>query len=203
MTIQPPFRLEADTPRPADRSNPGLRQWMQLMDSGPDARMRLMRMCAIANMMLHFINHELYTAACEVRRRLTSQAPDNPLVRRLPKHTFPSDVLDAFGKWPTVFSHATITSNFTNLPIHRPRANTAFEVLVHTGGPSSEIDLPDIGARLKYAGGTVIVLCGGLLRRSKKAFGEQSEWAFSLNESVFKLAGVDVPRWSYIPPDAA
>ncbi|KAI0091892.1 hypothetical protein BDY19DRAFT_927286 [Irpex rosettiformis] len=153
-------------------------------------------MCTIPNLLFHLIHHKLYVAACEVRRKalLNPHCIFSSTIQ-------PADALHAFSRWPTAFNAMTLTSNTTYTPTHRPRTDTSFEVLVHTGGWSSEFELPDIGARMKYGSGTVVVLCGGLLQRSKKTFGEQVEWAFTMNEFMFERTGTDMPRWSYLPPD--
>ena len=158
------------------------------------AKQRLERICAIPNVIFHLVHHELYVAAYDVRQKVLL----NP--RNLLDPTDqPADVLRAFSHWPTVFTTTTLTSNITSTPVHRPRSDVGFEVLVHTGGWNSELELPDIGARLKYDSGTIILLCGGLLQRSRKTFGEQVEWAFTVDEFLFKNVGLDMPRWSHAP----
>ena len=101
--------------------------------------------------------------------------------------------------WASVWSGCALIVNHTT-PIHRDWGATAssYDLLVSAGTHSHcYLDLPDIGARLRYLPGTGIFISEKVLRHQVDEWlgGERICGAYFMKDAVHDRLGVARPSW--------
>jgi len=101
--------------------------------------------------------------------------------------------------WPSVFTGMQIIANRTTLP-HRDRggAPTHYDLLLSVGTHGkAELHLPEFGARLSYAPGTIIVLGGKVFLHEVDGWedGERVCVAHMMKDDVHDRLKVMRPPW--------
>jgi hypothetical protein len=104
--------------------------------------------------------------------------------------------------WPSVFTGMQIIANQTTPP-HRDRggAPTHYDLLLSVGTHvKAELHLPEFGARLSYAPGTIIELCGKVFLHGVEDWegGERVCVAHMMKDDVHERLGVMRPPWPQI-----
>jgi hypothetical protein len=101
--------------------------------------------------------------------------------------------------WPSAFGGLGIISNRTT-PDHRDVGGCYpwYDILVAAGNYNEAfLDIKDLGTRLTYNPGTVVAICGKLLRHGVKdwAGGERLCYAHYLRGNVAHRLHMDIPHW--------
>jgi hypothetical protein len=106
---------------------------------------------------------------------------------------------DIVKQWPCVFSGIEVISNRVT-PLHRdPKAApTMYDFLVSAGNHQEAwLDLPDVNAKLAYNPGTVVAVCGRVLRHGVEKWigGERICFAHFIRDAVHQRLGLPRPDW--------
>ena len=117
-------------------------------------------------------------------------------MRKMGKEADPGDVLQL---WYSVFNGVQIISN-RETPVHRDH-NSRWEWydLLTTVGPyqNTVLEFPGLGLRFEYETGTVLGVCGRLIRHGvSEADGERVCVAYFMRENVQKRLGTKYANWS-------
>jgi hypothetical protein len=102
------------------------------------------------------------------------------------------------GIWISVFNAVQILSN-RETPRHRDRSFPPWYDILTTVGPyhSAMFELPGIGLRFPYHSGTIICLCGRILRHGvSEADGDRVCLAYYMRENVQRRLGSTFAGWS-------
>jgi RNA polymerase subunit RPABC4/transcription elongation factor Spt4 len=138
---------------------------------------------AFFSAVLRVIHPELYALGQSTMERLAGRA----------------DLLEVLEIWSLVFNGLQAISN-RECPIHRDtKSRSEWYDLLATIGPyrSAVFEIPGVGVRLAYPSGTVIGLCGRLLRHGVSAAdGEHICIAQYMRENVQKRVGTMSAGWS-------
>lgn len=119
-------------------------------------------------------------------------------IKRLPSHC---DDAEALNWWYSLFNGVQIISN-RETPLHRDNGTQLpwLDVLA-TVGPyrGGTFHLPGIGLDLKYSSGTVIGLCGRLLRHGVSGVdGERICVAYFMRSNVQQRVDTKLAQWGYL-----
>lgn len=105
---------------------------------------------------------------------------------------------DAIKQWSCAFSALQVISN-RQTPRHRDigAPKSCYDLLATTGNyTSAHFEFTNIGVNVPYRPGTVIALCGRVLRHAVSPFrGERTVHAYFMKESVLKFAGEGSVGW--------
>lgn len=101
--------------------------------------------------------------------------------------------------WPSFFSGIEVISNRTT-PSHRDAkaAPPAYDFLVSAGRHRDAwFELPDVQARLSYEPGTVVALCGRVLRHAVPNWGEGERLCIAhfMRDAVHNRLNIPRPDW--------
>lgn len=138
----------------------------------------------LINSTLALCNHEEYTVGMEAIRKLKHkshlQHPNLSL-------------------WPSAFSGIGVIVNRAT-PAHRDRGSSAavFDLLASMGTHmSARIGLPDLQADLSYGPGTIVLVCGRVLRHEVLMWegGERICLAHYMRDNVHNRLGLQRPDW--------
>ena len=117
-------------------------------------------------------------------------------MHHLGSHTDLSDVIKL---WYSIFNGVSVISN-RETPTHRDNLSQCqWYDLLTTVGPYEEaiLELPGVGLRFKYASGTVVGLCGRILRHGVSvADGEQICVAHYMRENVQRRLNTEIAGWN-------
>jgi hypothetical protein len=111
--------------------------------------------------------------------------------------------------WGTSWSGIALIVNRVT-PFHRDKgaAPSMYDMLVSMGTHTEcTLDVPDIGANFKYTPGTIIPICGKVLRHGVASWsgGERICFAFFMKDAVLDRLGQRRPEWpnqsTYLPSD--
>ena len=106
---------------------------------------------------------------------------------------------DVVTEWPSIFSGIEVISNRITLPHRDPKAApTMYDFLVSAGTHSEAwLDLQDVNARLAYNPGTVVALCGKVLRHGVERWigGERVCIAHFVRDAVHQRLKLPCPGW--------
>ena len=101
--------------------------------------------------------------------------------------------------WWSIYNGVQVISNRESL-VHRDHSSSSeWYDLLTTVGPYSDavLELPGVGLCLQYNSGTVMALCGHLLRHGVfEAEGERICLAYYMRENVQRRLGVKFATWS-------
>jgi hypothetical protein len=100
--------------------------------------------------------------------------------------------------WISVFNAVQILSN-RETPRHRDRSSPPWYDILTTVGPyqSAMFELPGVGLRFPYNSGTIISLCGRILRHGvSEADGDRVCLAYYMRENVQRRLGSTFAGWS-------
>lgn len=105
------------------------------------------------------------------------------------------------GLWPSAFSGIGVIVNRVT-PAHRDRGASApvFDLLASMGlHKSATISLPDVQADLSYGPGTILLVCGRVLRHEVQIWdgGERICVAHYMRDNVHNRLGLQRPDWVY------
>jgi hypothetical protein len=110
-----------------------------------------------------------------------------------------SDLSDVLKLWFSIFNGASVISN-RETPTHRDNfSRSQWYDLLTTVGPYQEaiLELPGVGLRFMYASGTVIGLCGRVLRHGvSEAGGERICVAYYMRENVQRRLNTQLASWN-------
>lgn len=119
-------------------------------------------------------------------------------IRRLPDHCVDGDALNS---WYSLFNGVQIISN-RETPIHRDNGTELpWLDMLTTLGPyrQAKFHLPGAGVTLQYLSGTVIGLCGRLLRHGVSDIdGERICVAYYMRSNVQRRVDTKPAQWSYL-----
>ena len=101
--------------------------------------------------------------------------------------------------WPSVFSGMAVIVNRAT-PAHRDKGASppVFDLLASFGTHvSATISMPDIQADLSYAPGTIVLVCGRVLRHEVQIWegGERICMAHYMRDNVHNRLGLPRPGW--------
>lgn len=104
--------------------------------------------------------------------------------------------------WTSAWSGCALIVNRTT-PMHRDwgAAASAYDLLVSAGTQTvCNLHLPDIGSRLQYLPGTVVGICGRVLRHEVPGWlgGERICCAYFMKDAVHWRVGQKRPHWPYL-----
>jgi hypothetical protein len=106
---------------------------------------------------------------------------------------------DVITQWPSIFSGIEVISNRITPPHRDPKAApTMYDILVSAGTHTeSWLDLQDVNARLVYNPGTVVALCGRVLRHGVQEWvgGERICIAHFIRDAVHERLNLPSPDW--------
>jgi hypothetical protein len=106
---------------------------------------------------------------------------------------------DVVKEWPSIFSGIEVISNRTTPPHRDPNAcPTMYDFLVSAGTHTEAwLDLQDVDARLTYNPGTVVALCGKVLRHGVQTWagGERICIAHFIRDLVHDRLDLPRPEW--------
>jgi|SRR5215510_5564535 len=147
----------------------------------------LTEICAVEeelNMLLSLIGAELYAAGSKAMNELTSDPAAHPHVRA----------------WPSVFSGISVISNRKTLA-HRDQGGwpQCYDLLLAAGNYSNALfSVPDVGAEFQYNPGTVVAICGKVLRHAVYDWsgGERLCYAHFMRNNVHNRLQVKQTSWS-------
>jgi hypothetical protein len=129
------------------------------------------------------IHPQLFQMGMEAMRRLGLRA----------------DLSDVVELWYCIFNGASVISN-RETPMHRDNfSRCQWYDLLTTVGPYQEaiLELPGVGLRFKYASGTVVGLCGRILRHGvSDADGERICVAHYMRENVQRRLNTEMAGWN-------
>lgn len=115
------------------------------------------------------------------------------------KLTERQDLHEVVKIWSSIFNGVQVISN-RECPIHRDNSSRhEWYDLLATVGPykSTVMEMPDIGIRLNYPSGTLVALCGRVVRHGVAAAdGERICVAYYMRENVQRRLGVVEANWS-------
>ena len=102
-------------------------------------------------------------------------------------------------KWPSIFTGISTIINRQTIP-HRDGGQlpAAFDLLVSLGSySSSTLDIHDIRLKLQYNPGTVVFLCGNILKHGVNHWdrGDRVCYAHFLQGRVLEHLVVETPTW--------
>jgi hypothetical protein len=138
------------------------------------------------NLTLSLINPDLFQMGLEILRRLRSSDATENIAER----------------WQSVHTGIAIISNRAT-PSHRDRKGRPewFDILLNysDSATSPRLFIDDIGLDLKYSSGTVVGLCGSVLKHEVKKWdmGNRICYAHFMRESVRKRFDVAPAGWVY------
>lgn len=119
-------------------------------------------------------------------------------IRRLPDYCIDKDALNA---WYSLFNGVQIISN-RDTPIHRDNGTELpWLDMLTTLGPyrRANFHLPGVGVTFQYLSGTVIGLCGRLLRHGTSGVdGERICIAYYMRSNVQRRVKTELAEWSYL-----
>lgn len=108
------------------------------------------------------------------------------------------DICPITARWPSAFSAVQLIFN-RETPRHRDTGSwsTLYDIVVSIGPYSNaEFEFSNAGILCAYPPGTVIALCGKVLRHAVSSFtGERICYAYFMRESTLAYAGVKFPHW--------
>jgi len=135
------------------------------------------------NLILSLIAPDLYHAGHEAMDQIHSSNP-HPLVK----------------SWPSVFSGISVISNRKTIA-HRDQGGwpACFDILLACGDYSdAKFELPDVGGRFLYTPGTVVAVCGKVLRHAVYGWrgGDRVCYAHFMRDNVHNRLGVKRSGWS-------
>jgi hypothetical protein len=144
------------------------------------------------NAILSLIAPDLYDAGIQAISRLKNDETERYLASLHPH----------VSRWPSVFSAWQIIINRVTPP-HRDRgaAPSMYDVLTSVGThTSSNLLLSDCGTTLSYGPGTVIAICGRVLRHGVQSWegGERICVAHYFRDNVLNRLHVRAPDWVVI-----
>jgi hypothetical protein len=101
--------------------------------------------------------------------------------------------------WPSIFSGLGVIVNRMT-PSHRDRGASAqvYDLLVSLGTHTSAIlNLSDVQAQLRYHPGTIVLVCGRVLRHGVETWmgGDRICWAHYVRDNVHNRLGLPRPNW--------
>lgn len=138
---------------------------------------------AIVTGLLRIMHPALYRAGCEAMAKLTAQQP----------HL--SKILQ---RWGTPFTAITIISN-RSTPAHRDTRSLKeyFDILTSVGQFSNAVmELDGVGIQVMVTPGTVIGLCGWVLRHAvKKCSGDRIFYGWYMRSAVHASQGIRPASW--------
>jgi hypothetical protein len=106
---------------------------------------------------------------------------------------------DVVTKWPSIFSGIEVISNRITPPHRDPKAAPPTYDLLVSAGTHTEawFDLQDVNAHLAYNPGTVIALCGKVLRHGVEKWvgGERICIAHFIRDAVHERFNLPSPGW--------
>ena len=109
-----------------------------------------------------------------------------------------SHLSDGLKLWYSIFNSALVISN-RETPMHWDNLthNEWYDLLTSVGPYNEAIfELPGVGLRFKYTSGTVIGLCGRVLRHGvSEAEGDRICLAYYMRENVQKRLNADIADW--------
>jgi hypothetical protein len=108
------------------------------------------------------------------------------------------DLRPAIEIWASAFNGMSAISNrATHLHADRQTRSTWFDVLATIGGDDNlTLNMPDIGIQLGYSSGTVVAICGSVLRHEVPAsIKERLCCASFMRDKVHDRARVESPYW--------
>jgi hypothetical protein len=138
------------------------------------------------NLTLSLINPDLFQTGLEMLRRLRSSDTTEDIAEQ----------------WQSVYTGIAIISNRITPP-HRDRKGRPewFDTLLNysDSATSPRLFIDDIGLDLKYSSGTVVGLCGSVLKHGVKSWdvGNRICYAHFMRESVRKRLDVTPAGWVY------
>jgi hypothetical protein len=106
---------------------------------------------------------------------------------------------DNVSLWPSFFSGIEVISN-RRTPPHRDAkaATSAYDFLLSAGRHKSAVmELPDLRAKLSYTPGTLVAICGRVLRHAVTNWdsGERLCIAHFIRDAVHNRLGIKRPDW--------
>jgi hypothetical protein len=109
------------------------------------------------------------------------------------------DLAEALLIWTSIFNGVQVISN-RETPVHRDHFSRWewYDLLV-TLGPyaNATLEIPTVGLRFKYSSGTVVALCGRILRHGvSEVDGERICLAYYMRENVQHRLGTNYASWS-------
>ena len=110
-----------------------------------------------------------------------------------------ADLAEVLSIWTSIFNGVQVISN-RETPVHRDNQTRWewYDLLV-TLGPytSATLEMPTAGLRFQYSSGTVVGLCGRILRHGVSAAeGERICLAYYMRENVQSRLGAKFAQWS-------
>lgn len=119
-------------------------------------------------------------------------------ISQLPDHCADTEALNL---WYSLFNGVQIISN-RNTPIHRDNGTELpWLDMLATLGPydQAKFHLPSAGLTLQYLSGTVIGLCGRLLRHGVSEInGERICVAYYMRSNVQRRVATELAQWNYL-----
>lgn len=101
--------------------------------------------------------------------------------------------------WPSIFSGIGIIVNRVT-PAHRDRGacSPVYDLLASLGTHSNaRLSLPDVHAQLSYKPGTIVLVCGRVLRHEVTSWegGDRVCWAHYMRDNVHNRLELPRPDW--------
>jgi len=134
------------------------------------------------------INPEVYRAGMECLDAITL----NPEL--IAKNV---DLCDILAFWTSPYLAVSLISN-RNTPLHRDNGGgyPTMDLLITVGKyRRGWFNVPSLGYNLRYNSGTVIGICGRVVRHGAIAEGERLVWAHYLKANVLQELGIKEPYW--------
>ena len=160
----------------------GMRDWLQ----------EVVLFSALTGGLLRVMHPELYTAGIQALGLLAAA----------PEHVKEGDdVLAILEVWSSPFSSYSIISNRTT-PVHRDNTSRPawYDMLVTLGTYEDGIfGLPGVGLSFRYGPGSVVALCGKLLKHEvPEVKGDRVCFAFYMRDKVHDRLHIPAPGWMHV-----
>lgn len=115
----------------------------------------------------------------------------------------PSESHNIMHSWRSVFSGIAVIVNRKSAR-HTDRGGRRhwYDLLISAGNPARPVlKLPQLGAKITYTAGTVVLLCGKSIEHEVGDWGAGDRicLAHFMRDNVFRRLGVDHAEWSLLP----
>jgi hypothetical protein len=165
----------------AELRKPGLRQWIEVMEDTT----------GLLGAVFSVMNPSVFKAGMTCMNAIAAN-PENINKRE--------HLEELLSMWTSPLTAASLMNN-RNSPLHRDTGggNTYMDMLVSVGDyENGWFNVPGLGGPIWYTPGSVIALCGRIVRHGASAVGERFCYAQYLKETVVRSMGIQQPDWVYI-----
>lgn len=103
--------------------------------------------------------------------------------------------------WPTLYNGLGVISNCQTPRHHDPQTFKMWADILMTFGNyvDADLELRDVGLRLRYRSGSIVVVSGALLTHGVEASdGERVCWAYYMRDQVHEHCKVEASHWTTV-----